>query len=153
MFISFLHFADLYSPHFPICLVSENLMSLFELFHFTPSIELPGVFFSCFRISDYSLIWLLFLHYEVESLSRVRLFVTPWTAALQAFLTLIISLSLLKLISIESVMPSISSSVTSFSSCPQSFPASGFFPVCWLFTSGGQNIEASAAVLPMNIQY
>jgi len=42
----------------------------------------------------------------VQSLSRVWLFATPWTAACQAFLSLIISLSLLKLMSIESVMPS-----------------------------------------------
>ena len=39
-----------------------------------------------------------------------------------------------------------------FSSCPQSFPAAGSFPMSWLFTSGGQNIAASASVLPMNIQ-
>ena len=41
-----------------------------------------------------------------------------------------------------------------FSSCPQSFSASGSFPESWLFTSGGQSIgaSASAAVLPMNIQ-
>ena len=50
--------------------------------------------------------------------------------------------------------PSISSSVALFSSCPQSFQASGSFPVCWLFTSGGQSVEVSdsASVLPMNIQ-
>ena len=44
------------------------------------------------------------------------------------------------------------SSVTPFSSCPQSIPASGSFPVSRLFASGGQNIVASASVLPMNIQ-
>ena len=48
--------------------------------------------------------------------------------------------------------PTISSSVTLFSSCPQSFPASGSFPLCWLFASGGKSITASASVLPMNIQ-
>ena len=50
--------------------------------------------------------------------------------------------------------PSISSSVVPFSSCPQSFPASGSFPVSQLFPSGGQSIgaSASASVLPMNIQ-
>ena len=42
----------------------------------------------------------------VQSLSRVRLFVTPWTAALQVSLSFAISRSLLKLMSIESVMPS-----------------------------------------------
>ena len=47
--------------------------------------------------------------------------------------------------------PTISSSVVLFSSCPQSFPASGFFPVSQLFASGGQSIGPSASVLPMNI--
>ena len=50
--------------------------------------------------------------------------------------------------------PTISSSVISFSSYLQSFPASGSFPVSQFFTSGGQNIgvSASASVLPMNIE-
>ena len=48
--------------------------------------------------------------------------------------------------------PTISSSVVPFSFCPQSFPASGSFPVSWLFTSGGQSTGASASVLPMNNQ-
>ena len=50
--------------------------------------------------------------------------------------------------------PSILSSVVPFSSCPQSFPASGSFQMSQLFTSGGQSIgvSASASVLPMNIQ-
>ena len=48
--------------------------------------------------------------------------------------------------------PTISSSVVPFSSCPQSFPASGSFPMSQLFASGGQNIRVSAStsVLPMN---
>ena len=50
--------------------------------------------------------------------------------------------------------PIISSSVTSFFSCLQSFPASGSFPMSQFFTPGGQSIgvSASALVLPMNIQ-
>ena len=48
--------------------------------------------------------------------------------------------------------PIISSSVTPFSSCPQSFPESGTFPMSQLFASSGQSIRASAKVLPMNIQ-
>ena len=63
--------------------------------------------------------------------------------------------SLLKLISIESVMPStISPSVIPFSSCLQSFPASGPFPMSQLFASGGQSIglSASTSVFPMNTQ-
>ena len=51
--------------------------------------------------------------------------------------------------------PTISSSVVPFSSCLQSFPASGSFPMSQFFTSGGQSIGASvsASVFPMNIQY
>ena len=55
----------------------------------------------------------------------------------------------------ELVMPSnISSSVVPFSSCLQSFPASGSFLMSQYFTSGGQSIgvSASASVLPMNTQ-
>ena len=50
--------------------------------------------------------------------------------------------------------PTISSSVVLFSSCPQSFPASGFFQMNQLFASGGQNVgvSASTSVLPMNTQ-
>ena len=50
--------------------------------------------------------------------------------------------------------PAISPSVVPFSSCPQSFPASGSFPLSQLFTSGGPSTgdSASASVLPVNIQ-
>ena len=82
--------------------------------------------------------------------------VIPWTAAHQASLSITNSRNLLKLMSIESVMPhpTISSSVVAFSSCLQSFPASGSFQVSQFFTSGGQStgVSASASVLPMNIQ-
>ena len=50
--------------------------------------------------------------------------------------------------------PTLSSSVILFSSCPQSLPASGSFPMSQLFESGGQSIgvSASTSVLPMNMQ-
>ena len=92
---------------------------------------------------------------SVQSLSHVQFFVTPWTAACQASLSITNSWRLLKLMSIESVMPStISSSIIPFSSCLQSFPASGSFQISQFFTSGGQSTGAttSASVLPMNIQ-
>ena len=92
---------------------------------------------------------------SVRSLSPVQLFATPWTAAHQASLSITNPRSLLKLMSITSVMPSnISSSVVPFSSRLQSFPASAYFQMSQLFTSGGQSIgvSASASVLPMNIQ-
>ena len=92
---------------------------------------------------------------SVQSLSHVRLFAAPWTAARQGFLSFTVSRSLLRSISIELVML-LNHLVLChpFSSCPQSFPASRYFPVIQLFTSGGQSIEAAAStsVLPMNIQ-
>ena len=91
----------------------------------------------------------------VQSISPVQLSATPWTAAHQALLSSTVSQSLLKLISIESwCYLTISSSVAPFSFCLQSFPASGSFPMSWLFTSGGPSIgvSASASVLPMSIQ-
>ena len=79
---------------------------------------------------------------SVQSLSRVRLFATPWTAARRASLSITNSWSVIKLMSIELVMPSNHpSSVVPFSLCLQSFPASGSFPVSWLFTSDGQSIQ------------
>ena len=78
----------------------------------------------------------------VQLLGHVQLFVTPWTGACQAPLSFTVSQSLLKLLSIESVMPSKGSFVAPFSSCPQCFPMS------WLFKSGSQSIGASASVLP-----
>ena len=92
---------------------------------------------------------------SVQSLNRIRLFVTPWTAARQASLSITNTRSSLKLMSIEPVMPSaILSSVVPFSSRPQSLPASGSFPMSQFFASGGQSIgvSASTSVLPMNTQ-
>ena len=87
---------------------------------------------------------------SVQLFSHVQLFVTPWVAAHQAFLSITNSWSLSKLASIESVMPS-----NHLILCHplllllQSFPASGSFPVSQFFTSGGQSIgtSASASVL------
>ena len=78
---------------------------------------------------------------------------TLWSAACQASLSITNSQSLLKLISINRwCHQTISSSVISFSSCLQSFPESGSFPMSQFFSSDGQSLEASASVLPMNIQ-
>ena len=90
----------------------------------------------------------------VQLLSHVWLFATSWTAACQASLSITISRNLLKFISSQWCHPAISSSVVPFSSCPQSFPASGSFQMSQLFTSGGQSIGASASAsdLPINLQ-
>ena len=77
----------------------------------------------------------------VRLLSCVRLFAAPRPAAHQAPLSFIISQSLLKLMSIESVMPSNHLILChSLLLLPSSFPASGSFPRSQLLTSGGQSI-------------
>ena len=91
----------------------------------------------------------------VQLLSRVQLFATHWTVPCQASLSITNSRSLLKLMSIDLVMSSNHLiSVVPFSSCLQSFAASGSFQMSQFFASGGQSIgvSTSTSVLPMNIQ-
>ena len=92
----------------------------------------------------------------IQLLSCLGLFATPWTAACQAScLSFTVWQNLLKLMSVESVMPSNYLILCCpYSSCPQTFPASGLLTVSRLFVSSGQSIWASAlaSVLPMNIQ-
>ena len=89
----------------------------------------------------------------VQSLSCVQIFLIPWTAVHQASLSITTSQSLLKLMSIESVMPSNHLILCRFL-LHQSFSASGSFLMSWLSTSGGQSTEASVSpsVPPMNTQ-
>ena len=83
----------------------------------------------------------------IQAFGHVRLFVTSWTVARQASLSFTISWSMLRLMPIESMLPSkLFTLYHPFSSCPQSFPASGLSPVSCLYTSGGQSIGASALV-------
>ena len=91
----------------------------------------------------------------VQSLSHVRLFATPWTAAGQASLSFTISQSLLKFMIIESLMPSKHLILfLSFFSCLQSFQHQGLFQLSRLVTSGGWSFGSSVSVpvLAMNIQ-
>ena len=110
------------------------------------------------QLNHYSLFCIIIMHPQfssVQSLSLVQVFETPWTAAHQASLSITNSQRWLKLVSIELVMPStIWSSVVPFTSCLQSFPASGSFPMSHFFASGDQRIgvSVSASILPMNIQ-
>ena len=87
-----------------------------------------------------------------QSLSRVRLFATPWIAARQASLSITNSRSSRP--SSQWCHPAISSSVVPFSSCPQSLPASESFPMNQLFTWGGQStgVSALASFLPKKSQ-
>ena len=82
-----------------------------------------------------------------ELLSHLQLFAIPWTASSPGVCSNSCPSS-------RWCHPTISSSVVPFSSCPQSFPASGSFPMSQLFASGGQSTGASpsASVLPTNIQ-
>ena len=88
---------------------------------------------------------------SVQPLSRVRLFATPWTASHQASLSITNSRSLLKLMSIKSVMPS--NHLILY--CPLLLPPSIFpsirsFPMSQFFTSDGQNIGVSFSISPSN---
>ena len=88
-------------------------------------------------------------------LSHVWLFATPWTIARQASLSFTISQNCSNSCPLRRwCHPPILSSVIPFSSCLQSFSASGSFLMNQLFALGGQSIgaSASASVLPMNIR-
>ena len=105
----------------------------------------------------YSFYYLHFVIIVVQSLSHIRLFATPWTAAHEASLSSTISSSLLKLLSMELVMPS-----NQLILCrpllllPSIFPSIRVFSflMSQLFVSGSQRFgaSASASLLPMNIQ-
>ena len=82
-------------------------------------------------------------------------FCHPMDCSMPATLSFTVSRSLLKLMSLgQWCHQTISSSVVPFSSCLQSFPASGSFPMSQFFASGGQStgVSALASVLLMNIQ-
>ena len=115
-----------------ICPLCSNSKSAFTEYYFP--VNLSSVQFSHSVVSN---------SLQPHGLKHARL---PWSTTS--------SQSSLRLMSIESVMPSISSSVIPFSFCPQSFPASGSFAVSWLSPSGGQSIgaSASASVLSVSIQ-
>ena len=87
-----------------------------------------------------------------QSLSCVQLFASPRTAAQQASPTPGVYPNSCPLS--QWCHPAISSSIIPFSSCLQSFPASGSFQMSQLFASGGQStgVSASASVLPVNTQ-
>ena len=100
------------------------------------------------------MLFIIALFVVVQSLSHVQLFVIPRTEAHQASLFFTISQSLLKLMSIESVMPSNHLILChSFLLLPSIFPSTRVFSN-GLSASAGQSIEAlaSASVLPMNSQ-
>ena len=101
------------------------------------------VIISTVLYSSLTLVWAQSLAFSksAQSLSWVRLFGTPWTAAHQASLSISNSQSLVKLMpSSQWWHSTIWSSVVPFSSCLQCFPASGSFLMSQFFPSGGQHI-------------
>ena len=122
---------------FPLYVVKIKIICLTWNYTYTPHVDFHSLFNS------------------VQSLSHVKLFVTPCNAARQASLSITNSQSLLKLMSISHwCHPTTSSFVIPFSTCHQSFPASGSLQTSQFFPSGAKSIgvSASASVLPMNIQ-
>ena len=88
-----------------------------------------------------------------QLVSCIWLFVTPWTSACEDSLSF--TISMLRLVSIESVMPSNHLILRCpLLLLPSIFPSIRSLPVSLFFTSGGQSfgVSASASVLPMNIQ-
>ena len=115
---------------------------------------MASYFFQLFKLTTLVSSLTLYQLNSVQSLIRVRLFVIPWTAACQASLSFNISWNLLKLLSIESVMPcNYLILCRPLSSCSQSFPGLGSFLISQLFASGGQSIGASASASAPSNKY
>ena len=113
--------------------------------------------FLCKEVDSFFYNWIVYAvqFSSVQLLSRLWFVATPWIAACQASLSIPSPQSLLKLMPIESVMPS--SHLILFRPLlplPQSLPASGSFPMSQLFAWGGQStgVSVSLSVLPMNTQ-
>ena len=87
----------------------------------------------------------------VQLLSCIQLSVTPWTVAYQDSLSFTISWSLLKFLSIESVMLSNYHTSASPFFCLESFPASGSFPMSQFFATSGQCIRTSTSFISPNV--
>ena len=122
------------SSYFFVCGFMRKKRTIYVFFFFAVAIFLPEIQFSSVTQSCPTLC-------------------DPMDCAHQTSTSITNSQSLLKLMSIESVMPSKHLILCiPFSSHLQSFQASGYFQMSHLFSSGGQSIGVSASVPPMNIQ-
>ena len=146
-------------PQVPLSLGNVRLPSspsvhILRFSAFLPICCIDPIFLEGDTLKDDPVSFLIYLLWSSVT-SHIWLFATPWTTACQASLSLTISQSLVKLWSLNMwCHPTISSAVSFFSFCLQSFPASGSFPMSQLFVLGGQSIGASASalVLPISIQ-
>ena len=128
-------------------IVLINLMggSLYSVYHIVLLCTLNMLQFYLLEVLQFS---------SVQSLSRVWLFATPWTASCQTSLSITNSQSLLKLMTIDLVTPSNHLILCcTLLLLPSIFPSTGSFPLSQFFTTGGQStgVSASAWVLPLNI--
>ena len=116
----------------------------------THKLTSSSIWKTCYKTKRYIYISINIYFVVVQSLSHVQLFATPRTAECQASLSLTVSWSLLRFMSIDLVMPS-----NYLLILPSVFPSIRAFPMSWLFVSGGQSIgvSASVSVLPMSIQH
>ena len=115
-------------------------------------ISLGFIYFALYLLAAW--IYSLIQYSSVQSLSRVRLFATPWTIARQASLSITNSRSSLRLMFIESVMPSSHLILCRPLLLLPPIPPSMSFPMSQLFAWGGQSIGVSAlaSFLPKNTQ-
>ena len=137
-------------PHGVIPMGTQSTLK----WHLSGSFEDIFVRTNAFDQEQYYYCWFRWDSFSsVQSLSHVRLFATPWTAARQASLSITNSRSLPKPMSIESVMPS-NHLILCLLLLPSIFPSIRVFPMSQLFASGGQSIgvSASASVLAMITQ-
>ena len=135
IFLWFLsYYPYLWRAHSKLCVPSQ-MIYLYSIFIHSFQTLLYQVCYQNSNLGNTIYSWYFVV---VQSLNCVQLFVIPWTEAHQASQSFIISWSLLRLISIESAMHSnhLILGHLPFSSCLLSFPASGSFPVSWLFASG-----------------
>ena len=123
-----------------------------QVYYFNQGKRIPLPVTVCTRVSR---TWNYIQFSSVRSLSHGWLFAIPWTTVRQASLFITNSRRYPNPCpSSWWCHPTISFSVVPFSSCPQSFPASGSFQMSQLFPSGGQSIGFSSSIsdLPMNTQ-
>ena len=126
----------------------NNLHQIHEL---TYVIELVNAHSHLWKFETWGFVCREFIVVAIQLPSLLQLFATLWTVACQASLSLTISWSLLKFMSIDQwCHPAISSSDELFSFCPQSFPESETFPMRQLFISWPKYLSVSFSISPSN---
>ena len=121
VYISGIQYSDtaIYAYLHVLCILFSSIIGHYKIL----------IIFPC-AIQQVLVGYLFYVFVVVQSLGRVQLSAAPWTAACQASLSFTASQSLLKFLSIVLMLPSNHLILCHpFSSCPQSFPVSGSFPM------------------------